>query len=220
MINFICRAVIVFYFGIANSGTMSAQEMSSDSAPEASAATDGSSDSGDHKIRVFYREKWENAFDFRSIAIMEKQHYMIGAQWIRKFSFGTMVGIGAIGTPTNLTIRKNNGQTKDTYSFYGAGLFLGQQVFDYRPFRIIVFANAGGGLLYHRGEASGVAAKMDTVKFRSVDPGVYATFYSRDSIDIGVSLSAFIVDFDSNTSVEEKDLSGGSVGLTFRKLYH
>ena len=220
MINFFCRVVIVFYFGIANSSMLNAQDAPAESAPESAPSADASTAHEDHKIRSFYREKWENAFDLRSIKIMEKQHYMIGAQWVRKFSFGTMVGIGAIGTPTNLTIRKNNGQTKDTYSFYGAGVFLGQQVLNYRPFRIILFVNGGGGLLYHRGEANGIKEKMDTVKFRSLDPGLYATFYSRDSIDIGLSLSAFIVDFDSNDSVEEKDLSGGSVGLTFRKLYH
>jgi len=216
MTNFLCRAVIVFYFGLGNSGILRAQDTPIESAAEVQQPADD----GEHKIRVFYREKWENAFDLRSIEIMDKQHFMIGAQWVRKFTFGTMVGLGAIGTPTNLTIRKNNGQSKDTYSFYGAGAFFGQQVFDARPFRVILFVNAGGGLLYHRGEVNGVAAKMDTVKFRSVDPGLYATFYSRDSIDIGVSVSAFIVDFDSNTAVEEKDLSGGSVGLTFRKLYH
>ncbi len=220
MINFFCRAIIVFYFGIANSGTLSAQDQPVDSSSEKEKAAENATSGEEHKIRAFYREKWENAFDFRSIEIMKKPHYMIGAQWVRKFTFGTMVGIGAIGTPTNLTIRKNNGQTKDTYSFYGAGAFFGQQVLNYRPFRVILFANAGGGLLYHRGEVNGVSEKMDTVKFRSVDPGVYATFYSRDSIDIGVSFSAFVVDFDRDNSVEESDLSGGSVGLTFRKLYH
>ncbi len=220
MINFFCRAVIVFYFGIANSGTLSAQDAPSESAPESTPSADAATAQEDHKIRTFYREKWENAFDLRSIEIKKKQHYMIGAQWVRKFSFGTMIGIGAIGTPTNLTIRKSDPQTKDTYSFYGLGAFLGHQVLNYRPFRVVLFVNRGSGLFYHRGEANGVKQKMETIKFESVDPGVYATFYSRDSIDIGLSFSAFIVNLSKNRSIDEKDLSGGSVGLTFRRLYH
>jgi hypothetical protein len=176
----------------------------------------------EHKIRTFYRERWENAFDLRSISIAQKNHYMIGAQWNRKASWGSMIGIGAIGTPTNITIRKEDPRTKDSYSFYAGGLFIGHQVFDFRPFRLIAFVNGGKGIVYHRSEAEGAVTKIGSAQFTYLDPGAYVTFFSRDSIDVGLSVSAFAVSYDDKEDQHAKksDIGGATVGLTFRKLYH
>lgn len=240
---FLSRIFLVFYFGIANSATVQAEEqvpapvvpteavtaptetetapVPTEAAPApvpAEAVPASADDSAEHKIRVFYRERWENAFDLRAITIAKQSHYLMGAQWNRKASFGSMIGIGAIGTPTNATIRKNG--VKDTYSIYGLGGFIAHQIFDFRPFRLIAFVSAGQGILYHRNEVAGAEPTFGGAKFTYLDPGIYLTFYSWKSIDIGLSASAFAAKFEKNKHVEDSDLGGATAGLTFRKLYH
>lgn len=212
--------------GFVNSQLLLASESAAPQEPaQAPAGTDqvpSSQIREDHKIRTFYRERWENAFDLRSITIAQKSHYMIGAQWNRKASFGSMIGIGAIGTPTNITVRDKDAGLKDSYSFYAGGLFIGHQIFDWRPFRLIAFVNGGKGIVYHRSEAAGVQTKIGSAQFTYLDPGAYVTFYSRSSIDVGLSLSAFAVKYDKEDDQHAKksDIGGATVGLTFRRLYH
>lgn len=197
-----------------------AEESAAEAHPIPTATPPASHAREDLKVRTFYMERWENAFDLRTVKIGGKNHYMIGAQWNRKFSFGTMLGLGGIGTPMNATVRKD-GQ-KDSYSFYAAGMFIGHQIFDFNPFRLIAFVNGGKGMVFHRSQAEGEESTFGSAKFTYLDPGIYLTFYSRDTVDVGVSFSGFAAKFDKKDDPHAKasDLGGATAGLTFRTLYH
>lgn len=168
------------------------------------------------------RAYWENGLDAKLTSIVTEEapdvtapKLMLSAQWNYKFATNTFIGGALSSLPQPHTERTDDAVT--SYAMYYGGLNVAQGLLDLRPFRLVVTASAGKGLLYARTSVAGGDEVLTSADFSYVEPGIFATFYQWDDLEFGAVFTSRIIKLDkSSDQIDDGDLSSISYGLTFR----
>lgn len=169
------------------------------------------------------RNHWENAFDVKFTDFYERKAADVGsptlmltAQWNYKLSTDTFLGFSANGMPQPQ--KRTVDGVKYSYSTYSGGLYLGQRVFDTKPYRLVVGVTGGRGIIYTRAKIPDQATKAEAKKYNVIEPGAYLTFIAYHGVEIGAAVSlrqAKLLDGETE-QLKNDDLSAMAYGLTFR----
>lgn len=172
------------------------------------------------------RNRWENALDVKLTDFYEAKASDVGsptlmltAFWNYQFSTHTFLGVAGGGLPQ--TSKQESDGVKTSYSTYFGGLYVGQGLYESRPFRVAVGVTAARGFLYARVKLPNDDAKAQVRKYNLIEPGLFATFFAYQGVEIGVAASlrqATVLkeSGESAAKVENGDLSSMAYGLTFR----
>ena len=171
--------------------------------------------------------RWENGLDVKitdfygkSPTLGEGSPIILTAQWNRKFETGTFLGLAAssMAQPRKDPIPDLKG---DLMTYYG-GLNLGQNIFDFAPFRLTINVSAGIGSMFIRVQPDDGSSRMNRADYRFVEPGAFLTFFEYAGLEwglVGTFRSMRLLNdytMDGRVLGKNSDFSSRAYGLTFR----
>ena len=169
--------------------------------------------------KSFHDPHWEYGFDLKGTQIVGKFTPLLGAHWQYIFrNVGTHLGIGAEALPQ--IVRRDIEGGREKVMLYTYGLQAAQPFLNDESLQVGVEVFAGYATSNIRVIPDVAEESLVSPSFKIIEPGIYATFLSWEELDVGVVASMRLALGLDTPELKAADMSGVTLGVTFRERRH
>lgn len=191
---------------------------------------------------IIYPYRWENSFNLlftnlfgKNLFDFSSPSYLAEGIWTYKFQTGTAVGLLLMGSLYPMAVSRD--EAKLSFTTYGVGPYLGQDIFRTDDYRLVASLSMGKGYLYVRRKSAVGTGKEAFYKseYLFYEPSISFIFFQTRFYEIGpivsyrkTSLSDPLIakpdDRGENIPLSEvnvateKDIDGLSIGFSARSV--
>ena len=169
------------------------------------------------RLPPVHKPHWEYGFDLDAVRVQSQFTAYLAAQWNYMLKpFDTMLGVAMSATPQ--TVKKAYVGGKSETALYTWGLDARQDFLNEGAFSLGASLVLGSGVAYVREHDVAKPTVIHGISIRHVEPGVYGTFVSYKSVEVGATAGLSLVMVDDNIKeIKSADLTSVVFGFTFRE---